>query len=54
MGGLLVGIAIGAVYLRTRRREQKTVQIGAVAGIAVALLVIFALFVASAPLYYGL
>jgi membrane associated rhomboid family serine protease len=54
VGGLLVGIAIGTVYARTRRREQQKVQIGAVAGIAVALLVIFVLFVASAPLYYGL
>jgi membrane associated rhomboid family serine protease len=54
VGGLLVGIAIGTVYLRTRRPNQKTVQIGAIAGIAVALLVIFVLFVASAPVYYGL
>jgi membrane associated rhomboid family serine protease len=54
VGGLLVGIAIGTVYLRTRRPNQRTVQIGAVAGIAAALIVIFVLFVASAPVYYGL
>ena len=54
VGGLIVGLAIGAVYRRTRRPQQKTVQIAAVAGIAVALLVIIVLFVASAPGYYGL
>ncbi len=54
LGGLLVGAAVGTVYLRTRRPAQKTAQIGAVASIAVALLVVFVLFVASAPAYYGL
>jgi membrane associated rhomboid family serine protease len=54
LGGLAVGAAIGTVFLRTRRREQRNVQIAAIAGIAAALLVVFALFVASAPAYYGL
>jgi membrane associated rhomboid family serine protease len=54
LGGLVVGAAIGWVFLRTRRPDQQRVQIGAVAGIAVGLLLVFVLFVASAPVYYGL
>lgn len=54
LGGLLVGMLIGAVYLRTRRPEQKSVQLGAIAGIAAALIAMFVLFVASAPGFYGL
>jgi membrane associated rhomboid family serine protease len=53
-GGLLVGMLVGWVYLRTRRPAQRPVQIGSVAGIAVGLLVVFVLFVASAPILYGL
>ncbi|MGB3909019.1 MAG: rhomboid family intramembrane serine protease [Pseudolysinimonas sp.] len=53
LGGLLVGAAIGWVFLRTRRPAQRPTQIGSVAGIAVGLLVVFVLFVASAPLFYG-
>jgi membrane associated rhomboid family serine protease len=53
LGGLAVGALIGYVFLRTRRREQRTTQALLVAGIAVALLVVFVLFVASAPRYYG-
>lgn len=54
LGGLLVGAAIGSVYARTRRPQQQKVQLGLVAGIAVALLVVFVLFIATAPAYYGL
>lgn len=54
LGGLLVGMLVGWAYLRTRRPAQRRVQIGAVAGIAVGLLVVFVLFVASAPVFYGL
>lgn len=54
LGGLVVGAAIGWVYLRTRRPAQRRVQVGAVVGIAAGLLLIFVLFVASAPVYYGL
>jgi membrane associated rhomboid family serine protease len=53
-GGLLIGALVGWVYLRTRRPAQRPVQIGSVAGIIVALLVMFVLFVASAPFYWGL
>jgi membrane associated rhomboid family serine protease len=53
-GGLLIGALVGWVYLRTRRPAQRPVQIGSVAGIVAALLVVFVLFVASAPFYYGL
>ena len=52
--GLGVGALLGFVFLRTRKRDQRNVQIGAVAGVAVGLLAIFALFVASAPAFYGL
>jgi membrane associated rhomboid family serine protease len=54
LGGLLVGAAIGWVYLRTRRLSQRRAQVLGVAGIATGLLVVFVLFVASAPGYYGL
>lgn len=54
LGGLLVGAAIGWVFLRTRRTSQRRAQIIGVAGIAVGLLVVLVLFVASAPAYYGL
>lgn len=53
-GGLLVGAAIGWVFLRTRRTSRRRAQVIGVAGIAVGLLVVFVLFVASAPPYYGL
>lgn len=54
LGGLLVGVLIGWVYLRTRRRTQRNVQVWAVAGIAAALLLTFVAFVASSPALYGL
>jgi membrane associated rhomboid family serine protease len=54
LGGLVVGAAIGWVYLRTRRPAQRRAQVLGIAGIAAALLVVFVLFVASAPPYYGL
>jgi membrane associated rhomboid family serine protease len=54
LGGLLVGMVIGAIYLRTRRPEQKRVQLGAVGGVAAGLVLVLVLFLASAPGYYGL
>jgi membrane associated rhomboid family serine protease len=54
LGGLAIGALLGWIFLRTRKPEQRNVQIGAVAGVAVGLLAIFALFVASAPAFYGL
>jgi membrane associated rhomboid family serine protease len=54
LGGLVVGAAIGWVFLRTRRQDQRRSQLFGVAGIAVGLLLMFVLFVASAPAYYGL
>lgn len=53
-GGLLVGAATGWVYLRTRRPAQRRAQVLGVAGIAAGLLLMFVLFVASAPALYGL
>lgn len=40
VGGLIVGAALGLVYLRTRRRDQRRMQVLLVAGIVVLLLVI--------------
>ena len=53
-GGLLVGMLVGWVYLRTRRPAQRRVQIGTVAGVIGGLLLVFVLFVAMAPVLYGL
>jgi membrane associated rhomboid family serine protease len=54
LGGLLVGAAVGWVYLRTRRVEQRRVQMLGVAGIVVGLILLFVVFVASSPAFYGL
>lgn len=54
LGGLLVGMLVGWVYLRTRRPAEQRIQVLGVAGIAAGLLVVFLLFVASAPAFYGL
>jgi membrane associated rhomboid family serine protease len=40
LGGLAGGLAVSAVYLATRRREQRPLQIIGVAGIVIALLVL--------------
>jgi len=53
LGGLGVGALIGFVFLRTRRPQQRGTQVLLIAGIALALLAVCALFVASAPLLYG-
>jgi membrane associated rhomboid family serine protease len=54
LGGLAAGALLGWIFVRTRKRDQRNVQVGAVAGVAVVLLVIFAAFVLSAPAFYGL
>jgi membrane associated rhomboid family serine protease len=53
LGGLAIGALIGWIYSRTRRPEQQTRQAVSVAGVGVGILVVTALFVASAPAYYG-
>jgi membrane associated rhomboid family serine protease len=45
VGGLVVGSGVAAIYLATRRRQQKPAQIAAVAGVAVLLLAITAVAV---------
>jgi membrane associated rhomboid family serine protease len=40
VGGLAVGAGVAALYMATRRRQQKSVQIAAVAGVAVALIAV--------------
>ena len=42
VGGLVVGSAVALVYLRTRRRDQRSTQIALVAGIVAALIAITA------------
>lgn len=54
LGGLAIGALLGWIFLRTRRRDQQRTQVVSVVGVAAALLVVFVLFVASAPIYYGL
>lgn len=54
LGGLAVGALVALVYARTRRRSQRRTQILSLVGIGAGLLALFALFVASAPLLYGL
>jgi len=39
LGGLIVGAGVAAIYTATRRRQQRTVQTLAVAGVALALVV---------------
>ncbi|MFC5502275.1 rhomboid family intramembrane serine protease [Lysinimonas soli] len=53
LGGFAVGAAIAAVYLATRRPQQKSAQILSVAGIAVALAVVLTLCVVSQPGAYA-
>jgi membrane associated rhomboid family serine protease len=40
VGGLAVGAGVAALYMATRRRQQKPVQIAAVAGVAIALIAV--------------
>ena len=54
LGGLATGAAIGWVYSRTRRPEDRQRQILMVAGIAGVLVAILIAFIASAPAFYGL
>lgn len=42
LGGAAVGALVGLIFARTRRREQRTVQILLLVGVAVALLIIVA------------
>lgn len=43
VGGLVVGIIVAYIFAQTRKKEQLTIQIAAVASLAVALLVVWAL-----------
>jgi membrane associated rhomboid family serine protease len=49
LGGLAVGAAIAAVYLVTRREQQRSAQILGVAGIALALSIVLVACVVSQP-----
>lgn len=52
VGGLIVGFVIGLIYVGIRRRDKVAAQIAAVAGVAVALLVLFGVYLLSAPAVY--
>jgi membrane associated rhomboid family serine protease len=52
VGGLIVGFLIGVLLLRTRRREQRVAQALGVAGVALGLLVLFVVYLVSAPQLY--
>lgn len=54
LGGLLVGVAMGWVFARTRRPAQRRAQVAMIGGLVVGLLVVFLLMVAGAPVLYGL
>ena len=54
LGGLLVGVAMGSVFARTRRPAQRRAQVAMIGGLVVGLLVVFLLMVAGAPVLYGL
>lgn len=51
-GGLVIGFLIGVIFVRTRRQEQRTRQIAAVAGVGIGLLVLFGVYLLSAPAVY--
>ncbi len=52
VGGLIIGFLIGVILMRTRRPEQRTAQILGLAGVAVGLMVLFGIYLASAPVIY--
>lgn len=49
LGGLIAGVAVALVYVSTRRRAQRTLQILSVVGIVVALVVLTVIGVALVP-----
>lgn len=49
LGGLIVGFAVGAVFVATRRRSRMAAQVAAIAGIAVVLALICVGCVTTAP-----
>jgi membrane associated rhomboid family serine protease len=52
IGGLVIGFLIGLIFVSTRRPAQRTRQIVAIAGVAVGLLVLFGIYLISAPAIY--
>jgi len=53
VGGVLTGLAIGAILLRTRRTDQRVAQLGGIAAIAVVLVAIVIACVSSTPSAYS-
>jgi membrane associated rhomboid family serine protease len=52
LGGLVIGFVLGLIFVRTRRPGDRTKQLLGVGGVAAGLLVLFAIYVASAPAVY--
>jgi membrane associated rhomboid family serine protease len=52
VGGLIIGFLIGLIYASTRRRDQRTRQIVAIAGVGLGLLALFGIYLISAPAIY--
>ncbi|MEQ1735658.1 MAG: rhomboid family intramembrane serine protease [Rhodoglobus sp.] len=52
VGGLVIGFLVGLILVRTRRPDQRRAQILGIAGIAVGLLVLFGIYLVSAPQVY--
>lgn len=52
VGGLIVGFAIGLIFMATRRKEARVAQVLGVTGVGVALIALFAAYLVSAPAIY--
>ncbi len=52
VGGLVIGFLVGLVFARTRRPQDRRKQILGIAGIAAGLLVLFGVYLVSAPQVY--
>jgi membrane associated rhomboid family serine protease len=52
VGGLVIGFLIGLVFARTRRPRARVAQILGIAGIAAGLLLLFGVYLVSAPQIY--
>jgi membrane associated rhomboid family serine protease len=53
VGGLVTGFVIGAILIRTRRTDQRWVQVGGIAAVAVVLIAATFLCVATQPTAYA-
>lgn len=52
VGGLVIGFLVGLVFIGTRRPDQRVAQIVGIAAVAAGLLVLFGIYLISAPQVY--